>query len=194
MISYLKGMVLRDEPGLCTVYTFVGVGYQVHIDESFDVEIVDHLYIQTVQSQDSTRLFGFVSQNSRDMFRQLTSVNGVGPSAAMSILSTLQTASRVADAIASGNVAAIQSAKGVGKKTAEMIIMQLKDKYTKASSAETLKKVELDEDTVKALCALGYKRKEVSEAMTEIYVDIDGKPTPEQVSITIKYLTTNGKY
>jgi len=136
VIAYLKGTVLeRDSAssslGLELVVVVrdalggVGVGYRV-ATVGVDVEETDSvaLWIHSVTNDAGTRLFGFATRDSRDLFVELLGVEGVGPSTARAIM-TLGGVDQVRKAIAAGDVAALTCAKGVGKKTAERIVEEL---------------------------------------------------------------------
>lgn len=120
---------------------------------------------------DALELFGFSDYAERELFLQLIGVSGVGPKLAIAVLSGM-TADRLTSAIASGNAAALSTIKGVGKKTAERIVLELKGKVAPATgdigvAAEA--SVLPDEKSVLALMGLGYERKEAENAVKKVF-------------------------
>ena len=111
-------------------------------------------------------LFGFSTERERELFLQLIGVSGVGPKLAVAVLSGMN-ADRLTGVIASGDVAALSSVKGVGKKTAERIVLELKGKVAAVAGeiAQTAPNSALDENAVAALMSLGYDRKEAEAAV-----------------------------
>ena len=121
---------------------------------------------------DALELFGFSDYSERELFLLLIGVSGVGPKLAVSVLSGM-TADRLTSAIASANAAALSTIKGVGKKTAERIVLELKGKVVAAGeitdAAVTGSAVALDEKSVLALMGLGYERKEAENAVKKVF-------------------------
>lgn len=130
MIAYLKGKLVHKEPTY-VLLEVNGMGYQVSISLNTFSEIKDqesitlltHLQVR----EDAHILFGFASQAEKQMFQHLTSVNGVGPSTAMVVLSYL-TPADLRSAIVAEDAVTLQSIKGIGGKTAQRLILELKDK------------------------------------------------------------------
>lgn len=130
MIAYLKGKLVHKEPSFVQIEVN-GVGYQVSISlhtfseikEREDLKIFTYMHVR----EDAHILYGFVSEAEKQMFLQLISVNGVGPNTALVVLSYLPPAD-LRSAIIQENVAALQAVKGIGGKTAQRIILELKDK------------------------------------------------------------------
>lgn len=133
MIAYLKGKLVRKEPAHIIV-DVQGVGYYVHISlhtfseikDREDILIHTHLHVK----EDSHALYGFHDEKEKKMFLNLTSVSGVGNSTALAIQSSLS-APELREAILSEDVKTIQSVKGIGTKTAQRLILELKDKIGK---------------------------------------------------------------
>jgi holliday junction DNA helicase RuvA len=135
MIAFLKGRLAHKDP------TFVllevgGVGYQVTISLATYSDIKDQenilLYTHLAIREDAHILFGFSKEAEKKLFQQLISVNGVGPSTAIVMLSYMNSA-ELKNAIVHENAAALQSIKGIGGKTAQRVIIELKDKLKKES-------------------------------------------------------------
>lgn len=133
MITYLKGKLAYKDP-THLVIEVAGVGYEVkislttytHVKDKEDILIQTYLHIK----EDSHTLFGFYEASEKKRFLDLLSINGVGPSTALMVLSSLD-ARELQSAIANEDVKTIQSVKGIGGKTAQRIVLELKDKMRK---------------------------------------------------------------
>ncbi|MGB5227293.1 MAG: Holliday junction branch migration protein RuvA, partial [Eudoraea sp.] len=133
MITHLKGRLVEKNPTY-VVIECGGVGYFVNISlhtfskilDSESIQLYTHLQIK----EDSHTLFGFAENSEREIFRLLLSVSGIGSSTARTMLSSL-TPLQVKNAIACGDVPTIQAVKGIGAKTAQRVILDLKDKVLK---------------------------------------------------------------
>ena len=126
MIGKLQGQV--DYIGDGFIILMAGpVGYKVYTPEILQLKATVALWIETIVREDSIRLFGFLSISAQNLFNQLTSVSGVGPKVALSIMSAIKTETLMS-AIATGDAKTIATAPGVGKKMAEKIIVELKNK------------------------------------------------------------------
>lgn len=133
MIAYLKGRLVQKEPAF-VIIDVNGIGYQVMISLSTYSEIKDRedITLQTilVVREDAHILYGFSTAAEKLMFQQLISVNGIGPSTAMMVLSSMDPAD-LRNAIIREEVHTLQSVKGIGAKTAQRLILELKDKVRK---------------------------------------------------------------
>lgn len=133
MIAYIKGKLVHKEPTFAIIEAN-GIGYHVLISLNTFSEIKDKENIQLTTylqvKEDAHVLFGFASEAEKKIFQNLISVNGVGPGTAIVVLSYL-TPSEVKTAIAQEDVAALQAVKGIGGKTAQRIILELRDKVRK---------------------------------------------------------------
>jgi Holliday junction DNA helicase RuvA len=126
MIGKLQGVI--DYIGQDYVILMAGpVGYKVYTPEILALKSTVALWIETVVREDSIRLFGFTTVAAQNIFNQLTTVSGVGPKVAMAIMGTIKTETLMS-AIATGDAKTIATAPGVGKKVAEKIIVELKNK------------------------------------------------------------------
>lgn len=166
MITFLKGILSEKQPARI-VMDVGGVGYEVFIPlcsydrlppEGGPCRILTHHHI----TESDQRLFGFFTEDERDMFTRLLTISGVGPKLAISALSGLPVR-ELKTALINGDVKRISSISGIGKKTAERIIVELRDKFTKgeqldafAGGNEPLGDARL-RDAALALGALGYK-------------------------------------
>ena len=167
MIGKLQGIV--DYVGDGFVIVMAGpVGYKVFTPEFLTPKATVALWIETVVREDSIRLFGFSSLAAQNLFNQLTGVSGVGPKVALAILGTIN-ADTLMTAIATGDAKTIATAPGVGKKVAEKIIVELKNKigggafnFAAAASVGVAGGGALP-DLLSALESLGYRRMDVVE-------------------------------
>ena len=139
MIAYLKGKLVHKEPTHVLIEVN-GIGYQVGISLHTFSEIKDReeikLFTYLHVREDAHILFGFASESEKHMFQLLISVNGVGPSTALVVLSYLAP-EELKSAILNENTAALQAVKGIGGKTAQRLILELKDKLKKETQEET---------------------------------------------------------
>jgi Holliday junction DNA helicase RuvA len=183
MIVFLEGLLDEKEPTRAVIETG-GVGYEVFIPlSSFDklpaegqrlrIHIFDHV------REDAHTLFGFMTAEERRMFMLLLGVTGIGPKLALSVLSGLTTRD-LKGAILGGDAKRLSSVPGIGKKTAERIILDLKDKFKGAEALESLAPVEnltpeavKTRDAVLALVALGYKRGEAEALIRQTLSGLD---------------------
>lgn len=169
MYEYLNGELAHILPTAIVVDVH-GVGYQVvfanpyRLQDSLKKQI--KVLVQQVVREDSITLYGFISSEERELFRRLISVSGIGPKSAMSILANDDTEGFV-NAVESGNVTYLTKFPGVGKKTAQQIILDLKGKF-EALPEETTKAVVSTnqatlEEAKEALLGLGYSAKEIAK-------------------------------
>ncbi|MEJ5052570.1 Holliday junction branch migration protein RuvA [Chryseobacterium culicis] len=165
MIFSLQGTVQELTPTYAVI-NVQGVGYYVGISLMTSQTLVlnqqTFLFIQQIIREDAHLLFGFNTRSEKEMFNLLISVNGVGAVSALILLSTLSL-DEIASAILSGNSALIQKAKGIGAKTAERIIVDLKDKVQKYSDPNANISVMADnkikEESLSALEVLGIPKR-----------------------------------
>lgn len=184
MISYIKGEIIYNDSDSLIVENN-GIGYKIIVPAfsaqklcSQKGEVIVYTYMSV--REDGITLFGFSSVEERNLYEKLISVSGIGPKAAVSILGVL-TPSQLITAIVSGDSAAIARAPGIGKKTAQRVILDLKDKIGNEEIAEVFEGSEAMEisqtaaadddrsEAVEALIALGYSRSEAVRAVSRIY-------------------------
>ena len=170
MITQLKGRMVEKSPTE-VVIDCNGVGYLVNISlntfskltDSESISLFTHLQVK----EDSHTLFGFFEKTERNLFRQLISVSGIGASTARTMLSSLSP-NEIQSAIISGDVSTIQSVKGIGLKTAQRVIIDLKDKVSLISENDqfigNINNTNQDE-ALSALEVLGYSRKQTSRVI-----------------------------
>ncbi|MFD0993901.1 Holliday junction branch migration protein RuvA [Tenacibaculum geojense] len=173
MITQIRGRLVEKNPTYVVV-DCNGVGYLLHISlNTFSALPSDEnvlLYTHLNIREDAHTLFGFISKTEREVFRLLTSVSGVGPSTARTMLSSM-TSEEIQQAIASENVALIQTVKGIGAKTAQRVIVDLKDKILKTFDIDEVSVSQSNtnkEEALSALEVLGFVRKQADKVLTNI--------------------------
>jgi Holliday junction DNA helicase RuvA len=168
MIAYLSGKVFKKNPK--SIILLVNqIGYQVFLSskdlESLKINQDLELFIHTQVKEDILDLYGFFKSEQLDFFQQLLSVSGVGPKSASNIIS-LAPLTELKKAITSGDPSILQQVSGIGKKTSERLVLELKEKiiddFNGASSEENFVG---DKQVVEALLSLGYREKEIREAI-----------------------------
>jgi len=176
MIAFLTGRLAFKAPTHLTL-DVQGVGYEVHIPLSTyyalpNLDEVTALNIHTHLREDAIQLFGFLSRSEKDSFLLLTSVSGIGPKLALSVLSALPVTDLL-QAIQSADVEKLATIPGIGKKSAGRIALELKDKVNKidgglvrTSSPEVREGDSSYEDALSALVNLGYRLQDAREALT----------------------------
>ena len=199
MITYLDG-TLREVWPTQVVVEVHGIGYEVLIPlSSYDrlpqpgqpVRLLTHLQVR----EDAHILFGFASAEERDLFRLLvTRVSGVGPKLALAVLSGMDVM-RFKAAVVDSDIASISKISGLGKKTAERIVLELKDKLGvaaawEAASADKAPSVEARaaNDAVLALIALGYRQVDAAKCVREVALKYKEAGTGELVRLALKGL------
>ena len=176
MIGYLKGKVLQAEGGVVLLENN-GIGYELTCSGALFAKLVTdrqgeaYTYLQV--REDGISLFGFVSPEEKNMFLQLISVSGVGPKMGIAVLSGMNV-NELAVAIASSDVKLLSTVKGLGKKTAERIVLELREKVSAVSAPAASEQMSAapaesvsakEEDAVVGLMSLGYTRGESVRAV-----------------------------
>ena len=171
MIGFLNGKVLSLKPTK-VLLDVNGVGYLVNVSintfENISEKKNISLHIYTSVKEDSITLFGFYNETEKEMFELLISVNGIGPRLALSVLSGIQVED-LKTAIEAGDISRIIAIPGVGRKTAERVVLELRSKVDKISEAES-KGVfySIKSEAVSALITLGYNYKQAESAVKNI--------------------------
>ncbi len=197
MYYYLSGTVAHMEPYLAVI-DCGGVGYACRTT-SYTLSQIKKgdkatLYTYLSVREDAMDLYGFFSQEERKLFQQLISVSGVGPKAALGILSSSSPAN-LAMSIITGDEKALTAAQGVGKKIAQRVILELKDKLAKgqtvslsgesvAGPAVTIIPQNKLSEAAAALAVLGYSQAEINVALKG--VDIEGLPLEQIIRLALK--------
>ena len=173
MITHLHG-VLEEKTPASAVIDCGGIGYLLSISLNTYAQLPDkgtcRLFTHLAIRDDAHVLFGFFNQAERELFRQLISVSGVGGNTALAVLSGLDP-SGVKETIISGNVSVLKSIKGVGQKTAERIIVDLRDKMGKVEVGELalgLPQNKEREEALTALVTLGFAKNAADKAVDKV--------------------------
>jgi holliday junction DNA helicase RuvA len=185
MIAHIQGKLIEKTPTE-VIIDCAGVGYHINISlhtysllpNTEFIKLFTYLQIK----EDSHSLFGFVEKSEREIFKMLLSVSGIGASIARTMLSSLDP-KQIIQAIASGDVATIQSIKGIGNKTAQRAILDLKDKVLKLYNLDEVAAIGYSknkEEALSALEVLGFVRK-TSEKMIEKIIKDYPEATVEMI-------------
>ena len=176
MITYIKGKLIEKNPTY-TVIESGGVGYFIHISLQTYSQIPDEellkLFTHYQVREDAHSLYGFYTQTEREVFRLLISVSGVGASTARVMLSSM-TPQEIQQGIASDNVTLLQSIKGIGAKTAQRIIIDLRDKILKTFDMEAISTSPNNttrDEALSALDVLGFSRKQTERVIDMVLRD-----------------------
>lgn len=185
MIAHIKGRLVEKTPTY-VVIDCNGVGYKLNISlqtytsiEDENCKLLTHLSVK----EDSHTLYGFFTADERELFRQLISVSGVGPNTARMILSTYS-ALEIISYIISADVPAIQNVKGIGAKTAQRIIIDLKDKVGKGLETSDLLFTQdntVRDEALSALLALGFTKKVAEKKLEQVLKHYVGDVTVEDL-------------
>ena len=193
MITQIRGRLVEKNPTFVVV-DCSGVGYLLHISvqtfsalpEDENVKLYTHLSIR----EDAHTLYGFFTKQEREVFKLLISVSGVGPSIARTMLSSMST-EEIQKAIASDNVALIQSVKGIGAKTAQRVIVDLKDKILKTFDLEEVFQSTDNtnkEEALSALEVLGFPRKLSEKVILRLLKDAPDESVESLIKKALKNL------
>ena len=196
MIEYLKGTIEDLTPTFCVVECG-GVGYGLNIT-LMDYETLQkvskeeklRMYVHESIREDAHELYGFKEKAAREAFRMLIGVSGVGPNIARMILSSL-TVEQLENAISSGNEIPLKSVKGIGGKTAQRIIVDLKDKIKGAGLSLNLS-VPVSganyDDAASALVMLGFSMQQSQKALQKLFSDNPTLSTEQAIKLALKML------
>jgi len=197
MYHYLQGKLVEKSPMLA-VLDVNGVGYDVHIPLSTysglpslgsEVKLLTHFIVR----EDAQLLHGFLTEDERELFRLLISVSGIGPRVATTALSGLPIQD-LKEAIATGAIPVLTAISGIGKKTAERLIVELKEKMV--LEQRTLKSPPVSaagrivEDSLQALVSLGYRKPDAKAAVEKAVKDKEGQSlsVEELIRASLKYV------
>lgn len=189
MITYLNGDIVVKDPTFL-VMEVAGIGYEVkislntygHLKDASKTKLHTHLHIK----EDAHTLFGFHEESEKKRFLDLISISGVGPSTALMVLSSLS-AEELQSAIVNGDTKTISSVKGIGLKTAQRIILELKDKISKEDLLDKAVGISLNKgNTVKnealsALATLGINKAAAEKSIDRILKEKDGHISLEEL-------------
>lgn len=192
MIDYIKGEITELTPASVTLETG-GIGYFINISlntfTALENKTAIRLYIYEAIREDAYQLFGFLSKQERQLFLHLISVSGIGASTARMILSSM-TASELEVVISSGNADMLKTVKGIGMKTAQRIIVDLKDKIKVSEGAQqsTLVNSEVAGEAVAALVMLGFTQVPSQKAVAKILKDKPDSTIEQIIKTALKML------
>ena len=204
MIEYIKGELAELTPALAVVEA-AGVGYALNISLNTysaiqgkkDVKLFVHEALVTGGRDDSFTLFGFGNKQERELYRLLITVSGVGANTARMILSSL-TPAELCNVIANGDERMLKSVKGIGLKTAQRIIVDLKDKIVSMGIAEELHvaaspsaasiNTEVRDEAVSALTMLGFSHAPSAKVVSQIITEQPDLPVEQVVKLALKQI------
>lgn len=191
MITHIKGRLVEKNPSY-VVIDCNGVGYYIHITVNTYEKIPNEenlkLHTHLLVREDAHILYGFADALEREMFRMLLNVNGVGASTARMVLSTL-TPQEFQEAVVTDNVATIKSVKGVGPKSAQKIIIELKDKLSKGIDINNLTipgSNKIKDEALNALEVLGFSSKQIEPILERFLKEDSGITVEELIKRTLK--------
>ncbi len=196
MIGRIEGVILEKQPPELLI-DVNGVGYEVHASMNTFYQLPETgnkivLNIHFVVREDAQLLYGFYDKAERSLFRTLVKVNGVGPKLALTILSSV-TPNEFATYVADNNHAALVKLPGVGKKTAERLLVEMRDKLKQSFSdnqtcaSDTFSGLNInlpEQEAISALVALGYKPQEASKVIAKL--DITALNTQDIIRLALK--------
>ena len=193
MIEYIKGELVDLTPTSAIVETN-GIGYSINISLVTYSELSGHkqckLYVYEAIREDAYVLYGFTTQSERTLFLQLISVSGVGANTARMIMSSLS-ASELQEAIATENSALLKNVKGIGLKTAQRIIVDLRDKVTKTSLATNMPSAAgrgVVSEAVAALVMLGFQQSASQKVVEKLANDNSGLSLEQLIKKALQML------
>ena len=191
MIGRISGTLLEKHPPQVVVMSH-GVGYELDVPMSTfynlprtgePVELLTHFVVR----EDAQLLFGFLTATERTAFRQLLKVNGVGPKVALSVLSGLSV-DDLSTAVAAQDAARLTKVPGIGRKTADRIVLELRDKFAAAVGSTASASSLPGGDVLNALLGLGYNEREAAAAVKQLPADL---PLTDAIRQALKQLAKN---
>lgn len=193
MFEFIQGDIAELNPAMVVIQTG-GIGYYIHISLNTYSALSGKKQVKALVHQiirdDAHILYGFATATERELFRNLLSVNGVGASTALMMLSSLSP-DEISLAIAGNNVNLLKSVKGIGLKTAQRIIIELKDKVGKVASGEQIL-IPADNtilnEALSALVMLGFTKKDAEPALEKIIREHPGSNLETVIKLTLKRL------
>jgi Holliday junction DNA helicase RuvA len=193
MYEYIEGPLIEKNPAYCVI-DIAGIGYFIQISLTTFSQLESHgrakLFIHQVVREDAHLLFGFFSRQERDLFRLLLTVSGIGANTARMMLSSL-TPDDLQQAIYNGNASLLQSIKGIGTKTAQRVIIDLRDKMGKEKGSGEIFPIgdnRLKEEALSALVILGFNKGEAEKVINKILLAEKNLPLEDLIKKALKQL------
>ena len=181
MFARITGILIDKKPPTVVIDTPSGIAYEIDVPMSTlytlpEIGQKTNLYLHLAIREDAHVLYGFASESERASFRQLIKITGIGARTALGILSGLSS-DDLQQAVAAQDISRLTSIPGIGKKTAERLVLELKDKVAKLSFDHKAESTTIDTsarvDVYAALIALGYAEKEISHVLKNFPNDLD---------------------
>ncbi len=196
MIYSVSGVLALKEENFVVVEAG-GVGLRLYVSKGTraalpaagveaSVRLFSHLHVK----EDALDLYGFASQDELEFFGMLIGVSGVGPKSALAILDT-GPLEELAAAIKENRPDLLTRAAGIGRKTAERVILELKAKVESVRSGAVVERMETDSDLIEALASLGYRREEARAAIAKVGAEVKG--TEDRLKAALRLLGSNAK-
>ena len=193
MIAQVSGVLIQKNPTEIIV-DCAGVGYQLFVSVIASNKlnnIGDKVTLKTllVHREDAMQLYGFYDETEREVFKLLISISGIGPKSALAILSSIDI-SELKQAVVNNNLLLLQKMPGIGKKTAERLVIELKDKIIKIDiETETGNQNILAQEAIAALVVLGYNRAIAEKAVKKAITTSENSniPTEEIIRLALKF-------
>ena len=170
MIGFLTGKIISSKPTQILL-DVNGVGYTVNISintfEKISEKETVSLFIHTSVKEDSITLFGFFTQSEKEMFELLISISGIGPKLGLNILSGI-VVDDLKSAISNGNVSRLIAIPGIGRKTAERVVLELRNKVDAIKADGVIKETSAKDEAISALTTLGYQRQIADKVVRDL--------------------------
>lgn len=184
MFEYLKGTLIHTSPSMATV-DIHGLGYRLHIPFNNYTKLSQLgsqvlFYVTLIIREDSHKIFGFLTQHERDLFETIIDISGIGPKTALALIGHMELQD-LQTAISQGNIAVVCKIPGIGKKTAERLIIEMRDKIFKIScknpafSPQDKGEAKVISDAISALINLGYNTAQAQKAVKTAVSRIEGE-------------------
>lgn len=195
MLEYIQGTLVSLSPTTAIIETS-GIGFLIEISVQTYSEIQSRLnstvklFTQMIIKEDSLQIFGFFSKEEKDIFNLLITVSGVGANTARTILSAISTGDLISF-ISTGNVYELKKVKGIGQKTAERIILELRDKLSKTSLPDATIYIthnKIKEDALSALIMLGYNKTTAEKVVNKILSENKNITTEDLIKLALKMM------
>jgi Holliday junction DNA helicase RuvA len=193
MIGYVSGEIIATSEEKVTLATNSGVGYEIFIGEDKAVKYQQddsaEFFTYTKLGENDLRLYGFENKHEKQFFKKLTSTSGVGPKSAMNII-TVDSLANLKQAIQEGDKELLSEAKGIGKKTASKILVQLESEVevTQAESDKSGEEQEKINELISALTSMGYSKSKASQAIKAIDLNHQDKTVQDMLKEVLKQM------